>query len=541
MSGDAIRLRQVIVNLVGNAIKFTERGEVSVDIDCEPGRDSQVGLHIGVRDTGIGIAEEKREQIFSAFEQADTSTTREFGGTGLGLAITSSIARAMEGRVWVESVPGEGSTFHFIGSFFRATEPHEVAEFPDLSSLPVLVVDDNETNRHILKEMLEGWGMPVETAAGGPQAIDLLKTSVQKQQSLPLVISDVHMPGVDGFMLTKQLRSTEMLNDTIVIMLTSGAREGDVQRRKQLGVSGFLMKPVKQSELLAAVVAAVGGQSAGTRSQPEVSEQPVSLPPLKILLAEDGEANQIVAVELLTKWGHTVAVAQNGEEAITLWKSGLFDVVLMDVQMPVLDGFAATRRIRELESESGQRIPIIAMTARAMKGDRERCLAAGMDDYVSKPFCKPELYRAIKEQTDGQHQDYCPTEQDADQTDRQESDDSSATDVIDWTSALKNVDGDRDLLNELMPISLQESKQLIEQLNEATTVEDARTAERLAHTIKGSAQTIGATETRNAAAAIEASAAQGDFNTLRQQMPRLREAVDELERAITQDTQDGTT
>ena len=399
LRGDAIRLRQVLVNLIGNAIKFTEQGEVFVDVGCEPSDDSQIRLHVSVRDTGVGIPEDKREHIFSAFEQADTSTTREYGGTGLGLAITTSIAKAMGGSVWVESVRGEGSTFHFTGNFVASIEPpeHKKKEFPDLTNLQVLVVDDNATNRRILKEMLESWGMSVETVEGGPQAIDALQEFIAEHGSLPLMISDVHMPVMDGFMLTEELRSRSALREIAIIILTSGGRVGDVRRCEELGVSAHLMKPVKQSELLEAIVVAVGSRS--PRPQ-EATDEPASLPPLQILLAEDGKANQIVAVGLLTRWGHTVEVAENGEEAVELWQTGSFDVILMDVQMPVLDGLEATRRIRELEGDSGKHIPIVAMTARAMKGDRELCLAAGMDDYVSKPIRKPELYRALKSLTD---------------------------------------------------------------------------------------------------------------------------------------------
>jgi PAS domain S-box-containing protein len=396
LSGDSVRLRQVIVNLVGNAIKFTEQGEVFVEVQCEPSEESRFTLHISVRDTGVGIPVEKIEQIFSAFEQADTSTTREFGGTGLGLAITSSIANAMDGRVWVESVLGDGSTFHFTGHFGQGAERHEAEMFADLTGLPVLVVDDNKTNRRILKAMLENRGMLVKTVDGGPQAIRVLQDIVKKHEPVPLVISDVNMPTMDGFMLTEQLRSMTLLQDTVIVMLTSGWRAGDVRRCAELGVRCHVMKPIKQSELLEVIVDAIGGNASRSQAQPETADDAASLPPLRILLAEDGKANQVMAVGLLTTWGHSVEVAENGEAAISLWQSGSFDLILLDVQMPVLDGLEATRRIREFEDGTGQRMPIVAMTARAMKGDRERCLAAGMDDYVSKPVRRPDLDRVLR-------------------------------------------------------------------------------------------------------------------------------------------------
>jgi PAS domain S-box-containing protein len=397
LCGDPIRLRQVLVNLTGNAIKFTDVGEVFVNVECESVSETRVKLQISVRDTGIGIPFEKQEKVFFAFEQADTSTTREFGGTGLGLAITSSIAKAMDGNIRVESIPGKGSTFHFTGFFEKGTEREEPDEFPDLSGIPVLVVDDNATNRRILNEMLKGWGMLVEAVAGGHQAIEALQNTVNSGQPLPLLISDVNMPGLDGFQMTEKLRAITALQQTVVIMLTSGGRAGDVQRCKTLNVQSHLIKPVKQSELLDAIVDAVGRQSSRPITSSGSDVKPEPLPPLKILLAEDGKANQTLAVGLLSKWGHSVEIAENGAIAVSLWQTGSFDVILMDVQMPVLDGLQATQRIRELERDSGTHIPIIAMTARAMKGDRERCLEVGMDDYVSKPVRRPELERALRE------------------------------------------------------------------------------------------------------------------------------------------------
>ena len=397
LCGDSVRLRQMLVNLVGNAIKFTAEGEVTVDVQVEKDHDAQIKLHFIVRDTGPGISADKLEQIFSAFEQADTSTTRQFGGTGLGLAITSRIAEAMGGRVWVESIPGKGSAFHFTASFGAGREQHRDVELPDLKELSVLVVDDNQTNRRILSEMIRSWGMSVEAVEGGAAALAVLQQTVADQLSLPLVISDVNMPEMDGFMLAERLRSMPTLREAVIIMLTSGGRPENLERCHDLSIAAHLMKPVKQSELLDAIMRAVG-RSREERAGADAARsfvEPVSLPPRRILLAEDGKANQKLAVGLLTKWGHEVAVANNGQEAIEMWRNGTFDVILMDIQMPVLDGFEATRRIRDLEKQTGRRIPILAMTARAMKGDRERCLAAGMDDYVSKPVRKAELSRAL--------------------------------------------------------------------------------------------------------------------------------------------------
>jgi len=517
LRGDAARLRQMMINLVSNAVKFTEKGEVIVDIECEETDDSQVTLHLSVRDTGIGIPQEKQETIFSAFEQADTSTTRRFGGTGLGLVITARIAEAMGGRVWVESTPGQGSTFHCIADFLRGTPQHEDV-LADLNGVPVLVVDDNATNRRILQEILRGWGMSVETVAGGPQALGVLQRILTEHGALPLVITDVNMPEMDGIMLVEQVRSMESLRETVVIMLTSGGRQDDIERCKQLGVSAHLMKPVKHSELLEAILLAVKPalRSERFRGTPVVETSP--LPPLKILLVEDGKTNRKMAVGLLTKWGHEVAVAENGLEAVDRWQEGSFDVILMDVQMPVLDGLDATRRIRELERERGGRIPIVAMTARAMKGDRESCLAAGMDDYVSKPVRKPELYRALSR--------CCVDAEPLPATDAD-----AATSVIDWQAALESLGGDRNLLHDVVDTARREMPDLLRQLDDAITAQDASVIQRLAHTIKGEACTVGAGMTEKAAAAIEESAANIDLESASRQMSRLREAIDQMVRA----------
>ncbi|MEJ7594301.1 MAG: response regulator [Planctomycetaceae bacterium] len=410
---------------------------------------------------------------------------------------------------------------------------NEPQEFPDFTGLSVLVVDDNATNRCILKEMLESQGMTVTTVEGGREAIQALHDTVAAHRSLPLVISDVHMPGIDGFMLTEQLRATTALQDTVVIMLTSGGRTGDIQRCKDLGIRAHLIKPVKQSELLDAIISAVGHQTLQTAVPPTVTEKQDNLPSLRVLLAEDGKANQTLAVGLLTKWGHTVEVAENGEDTIALWQSGSFDVILMDVQMPVLDGLQATERIRELERASGTYIPIIAMTARAMKGDRERCLAAGMDDYVSKPIRRQELERGLRDLSIKPAEQPLSQER-ADRTDGTPSHGDTSSSIIDWKAALENVEGDRELLNELLRTAVDENRNLLTQLDAAMSAKDAVAASRLAHTIKGGAQMIAATATVKAAMAIEAAAHAADFESVRTLIPELHDAVERLNGMIRQ-------
>jgi CheY-like chemotaxis protein len=535
LSGDSVRLRQVLINLIGNAIKFTEEGEVFVEVRLEPNQTDRITLHISVRDTGIGIAEGKQQHIFSAFEQADTSTTREYGGTGLGLAITSSIAQAMGGNVWVESALGHGSTFHFTGNFSLGSDQHELTEFPDLQNLPVLVVDDSETNRRILKEILEDWGMSVETAHDAQLAIVALQRSVEHRGSLPLVISDVHMPQMDGFMLTEKIRSLPDLQNTVVILLTSGGRVGDIRRCEKLGISAHLMKPVKQSELLETIVRAIGRQSQELHSGAEFIDESVSIEPMHILLVEDGKANQIVAVGLLTKWGHTVEIAENGEQAIAVWQAGEFDLILMDVQMPILDGLNATARIRELENQSGHRIPIVAMTARAMKGDRDRCLAAGMDEYISKPVRRTELYQVLHNLSYGDRtSEFCSDNREESEQMENTKNENESGPAFDLEAALHNVSGDENLLREVLQMVVLENEKLMPQLDQAIVANDVKLSERLAHTIKGGALSIVASEAASAAKAVENSCSQADFDDAQRLMSVLRQALDKLHTAIAQ-------
>ena len=520
VSGDPGRLRQMLVNLIGNAIKFTRQGEVFLDVQVEAELDSEFALHFSVRDTGIGIAEDKLARIFNAFDQADVSTTREFGGTGLGLAITSRIAEAMGGQVWVESTLGEGSTFHFTAKFGLGTAQHISDELPNLDGISVLVVDDNETNRRILLDTLRSWGIAVEVVAGGRSAIDALQRSLAEHHPLPLVISDVQMPEMDGFMLVERLRSMAPLRETQVIMLTSGSRPEDVQRCEQLGVIRHMMKPVKQSELLESIMVAAGSQQRARRVPRDGGKETetYSLPPLKILLAEDGIANQKMAVGLLTKWGHKLAIANNGEEAVQKWQSEPFDVILMDVQMPVMDGLQATKRIRELEIGAQKRIPIIAMTARAMKGDRELCLAAGMDDYVSKPVRKSELYRALGGFL-------------ADETENEATTSEAGLCIINFDEALETLGGDRKLFQQILEVMRDEIPELLRNLEQALMVKDAKTAGRHAHTIRGSARAVSALATEQAAGIIEEFAKKEDLQSVEKEMPRLRSAVASLMQA----------
>jgi len=398
--GDVGRLRQIVVNLVGNAIKFTDAGEVVLHVDRQSQSDDEVVVHFAVADTGIGIPEEKQTSIFNAFEQADSSTTRRFAGTGLGLAISSRLVSFMEGKIWVESEVGRGSTFHFTARFgLGSSEAAGVAPVDPrmIRGTRVLAVDDNATNRLILEEMLRNWGMKPTAVASVSEALPLLDQAYKFGEPYALILTDANMPDVDGFALVEQVKQNVKLGSTIIMMLTSGDRPGDIARCEQLGVAAYLLKPIKQSELFDAIVLALGITAVEDEvSQKRPADQPSRICPLQILLAEDSFVNQKLAVGLLEKYGHTVVVANHGREAIAAVQSREFDLILMDVEMPEMDGFEATAAIRAWENETGTHIPIVAMTAHAMKGDRERCLEAGMDDYVAKPIRAKQLFDTIE-------------------------------------------------------------------------------------------------------------------------------------------------
>jgi signal transduction histidine kinase/DNA-binding response OmpR family regulator len=432
--GDSGRLRQILVNLIGNAVKFTHRGEVVVRVGVEGTTPESVTLRFDVADTGIGIPAEKLETIFEAFTQADGSTTRRYGGTGLGLTISAKLVNMMGGRIWVDSTPGAGSTFHFTATYPVAGGEDTVEHAPQLAlqlaGVSVLIVDDNRTNRGILEHMTRGWGMHPVAVEGGGAALATLREQRTAGAPFQLVLLDLYMPGFDGFDVAERIRSDPSLAGATIMMLTSGQGLSDADRCRELGVSAFLLKPIRQAELRTAVarvlraaavapVAPVAAQGEASPTSTSTSPTAAVSPPLqlllpartlpvhdgrlRILLAEDNEVNQLLALHMLRRQGHVVVMAQDGQEAVDAFTRERFDLILMDVQMPIMGGFDATRRIREMEAAGGTpgepdrpvRIPIIAMTAYAMKGDREMCLDAGMDEYVSKPIKMRELLTTI--------------------------------------------------------------------------------------------------------------------------------------------------
>ncbi len=408
LAGDPLRLRQVLINLVSNAIKFAERGKIAVTAELENATGQNVVVHFQVRDTGVGIAADKLAHIFQPFSQADSSTTRKHGGTGLGLTISARIVEMMHGRIWVDSVPGKGSTFHFTAEFAAsdALRPGVETSSVLLNGMSALVVDDDATNRKILDRFLRKWGMQPTAAESGLDALREIELACKRGHPFPLVLIDGHMPGMDGFGLAERIRGSPGFTGYTVMMLSSGERRGDFSRCEELGISACLFKPIRGSELLKAILQALPGNPQATPRLPEKTahhETHASKHALRILLAEDNEVNQRLAVCLLEKAGYTVAVAENGSQALAMVKSHQFDLVLMDVQMPEMDGFEATLAIRALEHHTHSHIPIIAMTAHAMKGDRERCLQIGMDGYIAKPINRNDLLAIIAEHAPSTH------------------------------------------------------------------------------------------------------------------------------------------
>jgi signal transduction histidine kinase/ligand-binding sensor domain-containing protein/DNA-binding response OmpR family regulator len=492
--GDPGRLRQIVVNLGGNAVKFTERGEVLVDVGLEARAPEDVVLRFAVKDTGIGIPPEKQQLIFEAFAQADGSSTRNYGGTGLGLTICSRLIDLMGGRIWVESEVGKGSTFHFTASF--GVDPAQTSEVPsraerfDLGNLPALIIDDNDTNRRILEEMLRNWGMLPTSAAEGLVGLATMEHARLKGLPFPLVLLDAMMPGMDGFAVAERIKAAPGLAGAIIMMLTSASRPGDAARCRELGIAAYLTKPIRQSDLLDAILGALAG------ARPEAAEpaSPRPLAPgdgrLRVLVAEDNPVNQKLASRLLEKHGYHVALAQNGREVLGLLEREPCDIILMDVQMPVLNGFEATRAIRDAERGSGRHVPIIAMTAHAMKGDRERCLEAGMDGYVSKPIQAREFLKALEE-TAGRYLQTAPVA------------------LLPLSGALARVGGDGDLLAEIAGIFLEQAPGLVAEIRRAVWRQDAEALERAAHALRSVVGNFDAREASRCAADLETMAHSG--------------------------------
>ena len=393
VKGDSSRLRQVIVNLVGNAVKFTGEGEAAVTVEADGTDGTNQLLRFTVSDTGIGIPSEKQKLIFEPFTQADSTTTRVYGGTGLGLVISKRLVEMMGGRIWVESQPGEGSHFHFTVSLPPSEnpyiEPHVLAPPEVLRCVRVLIVDDNRTNRRILLGFMKIWGMRAQAVGSAEEALKELSTAIEANDPYGLILTDMHMPKMDGFELTEEIRRRTNLKTSIIMMLTSGGQHGDSTRCEELGVAAYILKPVRETELRTAVARVLGAIENQSKvpliTRYSLKAQGDDLDALRILVAEDNAVNQLLVPRMLEKRGHHIKVAVNGRLALEAMERDPYDLVFMDVQMPEMDGIEATRILRGKEAERGVYLAVIGVTAHAMKGDQERCLeAAWMDVYPNR-------------------------------------------------------------------------------------------------------------------------------------------------------------
>ncbi|MGO9112245.1 MAG: response regulator, partial [Thermoguttaceae bacterium] len=537
--GDALRLGQVLINLVGNAIKFTDRGEVVLEAGLESATEQQVCLHFAVSDTGPGISLDKQRLIFGAFAQADSSMARRFGGSGLGLAISARLVELMGGRIWVESEVGKGSTFHFTACFGPQREPvadhgymvPAKARRIDLEGMPVLVADDNETNRHILSEMLTNWRMGPTTVDGGRAALAELKRAAGAGEPFPLVLLDAVMPDLDGFAVAQEIKNDPVLAGATIMMLSSTDGAGELARCRELGIAAFLRKPVKQSELLDAILKALGGLAA----EPETAPAPHGVPAsgvrrgLRVLVVEDNEFNQELAASLLKKRGHVAVLAGNGKAALTAWEREPFDLILMDVQMPDMDGFAATEAIRAKERTTNDHVPIIALTAHAMKGDRERCLAVGMDAYVSKPIRAAELFEAIGRLLSA----------DVEGAKERPDPEGRPGAVLDLARALEFADGDWELLRWMAQLFLSQCPKRLGEIRDSVVRGDGPAIEHAAHTLKASVGSFGAQRAYRAALRLEELGGAGDLAGSKKAYPELEEALMHLQEAVAELAREG--
>ncbi len=506
--GDSGRLRQIIVNLVGNAIKFTHVGEVALRVESETVSGNLHTLLFTVSDTGIGISAEQQRFIFDPFMQADTSTTRKYGGTGLGLTICARLVSMMKGRIWLESELGHGTQLHFTVQFHASAKisGREALSTKRLHGLKVLIVDDNRANRRILSENLKRSLLRTTDVEGGEQALAELLHGQQIGDPYQLVLIDMHMPNMDGFSLVEHIRQKPELSPAAIMMLTSSGQRGDSERCRQLGVTSYLFKPVRRSELLSAILAVVDNSTPSSLGALPRKEAETRGKGLHILVAEDNHVNQRVATRTLEKMGHSVVVANNGCEALSLLPSQAFDLVLMDIQMPELDGITATRRLREAERHSNTHMPVIAMTAHAMRGDRERCIEAGMDGYVSKPVSAAQLRAAITLAVPSWSGSDMIEDFSAPDTDP----DCSSANVWDPGETREKLGGDEQLFQDVMRIFLEESGQHLAKLRRAIAEGQAEVIEKTAHSLKGELGYMGAPELVQKTRKLEEMGRRGD-------------------------------
>ncbi len=547
--GDPGRLRQVLVNLVGNAIKFTTKGEVVVRAQLQNQSADGYLLHFEVADTGIGIAPEKQQLIFDPFAQADGSTTRRFGGTGLGLTISSQLVSLMGGEIGLASQPGQGSTFHFDAHFGRAKSAGSTStslNLAKLQGLRVLVVDDNATNRRVITGILRLWTARPVGVDSGPAAVAELRRAAAAGEPYPLLLTDAMMPEMDGFMLVEELHKEPGLAPRTIMMLSSADRQTDAARCRRLGMAAYLVKPVKADELQIAILAAISDATrdkrtaAGATARPERTRPETTRPEtgtasaaaqpskeLRILLAEDNLVNQRVALHILRKANHSVHAVVNGREAVEALEREPFDLVLMDVQMPEMDGFEATDAIRTREKISGKHMPIVAMTAHAMAGDRDRCLAAGMDEYISKPVHGPDLLRLLQTfappSAPVAAPIAAPSPAVAPKSDKP---------VFDRETALDRVNGEAELLDEVIELFLTDAPNRLAEVRTALEQGDPKRLQMAAHSLKGAAGYVGADRTSAQALKLENLGRRGELSQALDEYQLLEREIESLREAI---------
>ena len=512
LRGDPNRLRQILMNLLGNAIKFTHAGEIALKVYSSSPRKDTIELHCEVSDTGIGIPPGKLETVFQSFSQADASTTREYGGTGLGLTISRRLVEMMGGRIWVESEVGKGSTFHFTMEVAPGEKPpahdKDAAPAPPevLKGARVLVVDDNPTNRRILKGLLSTWEMQPELATDGEAALMALAAAEESRRPFKLVLTDMHMPKMDGFELIERIRVQDDTHTPTIMMLTSGGHRGDAARCEELGVAAYLLKPIRQAELREAITRVLG--AAVSDQSPLITNENVGggqvKVALRILLAEDNEVNLKLARRLLEKRGHRIAVARNGHEALGALQAETFDLALMDVHMPGMDGLEATRLLRESEKATGRRQPVVAMTALVMKGDRERCLAAGMDGYLPKPIRSQDLDQVLERYV---------AEAARNGTGSAPAPAPGGGEAVDSADLLERIGGDREFLGELLDTFRADYGNQIADIHSALSRRDGAEIARSAHSLKGALSNLAAKQASALAAEMEAAGKRDDIST----------------------------
>ncbi len=532
LRGDPGRLRQILVNLAGNALKFTEKGEVSIRVRLLGEAGGKARLRFEVKDTGVGIPQDRLNLIFDSFSQADASTTRRFGGTGLGLTISKRLVEMMGGEIGVESEEGRGSTFWFTASLEVLPEPAPGTAEPALSldGVKVLVVDDNSTNRKLLKTLLQRWKAVGEAVSDGQTALERLRDAAGEGSPFRMAILDMQMPGMDGETLGKKIKADPRISDTVLVMMTSLGARGDAKRLEEAGFAAYLTKPVKSTKLHDCLLTVLGisSDAAGGKMVTRHSLKDDRGRRFRILLAEDNAINQKVALKILDKLGYSADAVADGAEALKSLETIPYDLVLMDCQMPVVDGYEATRAIRDAGSAVRNRtVPIIAMTANAMKGDRERCLEAGMNDYISKPVSPSELAEVI-----GKWLSICADEKVKEAEEPVKEEVSSRGGVLDREALLERLMGDEDLMTDVLREFLENTPALISKLRKALEAGDDEEARGLAHTLKGSAANLSANILMGFAAEAETALRAGNPGRAKALMEEIEEAFGELKAEV---------